>query len=53
MVSYRLPTRTATIEGASLVVSLEDQVLIIAVSDVDRARADEVADTVVASLVTR
>ena len=53
VVSYRLPTRTATIEGASLVVSLEDQALIIAVSDVDRARADEVADTLVASLVTR
>lgn len=53
VVSYRLPTRTATIEGASLVMSLEDQALIIAVSEVDRARADEVADTLVASLVAR
>ena len=53
VVSYRLPTRDATVEGASLVVPQEDQTVIITISEVDRARADEVADTLVASLVSR
>ncbi len=53
VVSYRLPTRDTTVEGASLVVPQEDQTLIITISEVDRARADEVADALVASLVSR
>jgi len=51
VVTYTLPTRDTTIEGATVVVPHGDRIVIIAVSEVDRARADDVADTVVASLV--
>lgn len=50
VVTYQQPTSTATVEGATIVVPDDGRIVLIAVSEVDRARADAVADAVVGSL---